>query len=400
MKNEFDIAIIGAGISGLSLALRLLERKPDLHLLIVDKETSVAAHASGRNSGVLHAGFYYSADSLKAKLCVAGNRAMKDYCRAHGIPMNESGKLVVPVDPEDLPRLEELEKRGRANGAGIETISEEEARKIQPGVRCLGKAIFSPETATVDPLRVCQVIKEDIEARGGKFSFDTAFVSPLPDGFLSTRGEFRAGRVLNCAGLYADRIARQYGLAEDYTLLPFKGLYLKYAKNKSDVSTNVYPVPDPRFPFLGVHFTKTVDGTIKIGPTAIPGFWRENYTWSSRFSALEVVEILRHEAELFIRNSFHFRDLAIEEMKKYVRPYFISLSKKLVPTIDASGFNGFTKPGIRAQLLRKSTRELVQDFVIESDGRSVHLLNAVSPAFTCSFAFAEFVISKYLGDLL
>ncbi len=395
MSGKFDIAVIGAGITGLSIALRLLERNPAARVIIVDKEDDVAAHASGRNSGVLHAGFYYSADSLKAKLCVAGNKMMRDYCRSRSLPINEAGKLVVPTREEDLPRLDELERRGKVNGAGVEFVSEDEARKIQPGINCIGKALFSPDTATVDPVVVCRTMRDEIAKMGGVFSFRTTVTKAAEGRIFTTNGDFEAKRIINCAGLYADAIARQYGLASDYTMLPFKGLYLKYAKNKTDIRTNIYPVPDPDFPFLGVHFTTTVDRTIKIGPTAIPAFWRENYTWSSGFRFSECAEVLGWEGVLFLLNSFHFRDLAFEEMKKYSRRYFIGLAKKLAPVIDEKGFGEFTEPGIRAQLLRKSTRELVQDFVIESSETSIHLLNAVSPAFTCAFAFADFVIEKY-----
>ncbi len=178
--------------------------------------------------------------------------------------------------------------------------------------------------------------------------------------------------------------------------MPFKGLYLKYKKNKTDIRTNIYPVPNLKNPFLGVHFTKTVAGDIKIGPTAIPAFWRENYTFTDRFRLREAVEILGWQSRLMLENSFNFRELAFEEMRKYNRKNFISQSKDLVKAIDEDGFGEFTRPGIRAQLLEKSTRKLVQDFVVEGDAESVHVLNAVSPAFTCSFPFAEHVVEKFL----
>ena len=211
----------------------------------------------------------------------------------------------------------------------------------------------------------------------------------------TTKGDVEAGKIINCAGLYADKVAQDFGFGKKYTMIPFKGLYLKYAKNKTDVRMNVYPVPNLRNPFLGVHYTKTVDGTIKIGPTAIPAFWRENYTFHERFSFAEFFEAGFYEAMLFATNAFGFRDLAFEEMAKYNKEHFISLALKMV-LIDPKGFGEFTPPGIRAQLLDKTTSLLVQDFVVEADQYSVHVLNAVSPAFTCAFPFARFVWEEYV----
>ncbi|HUC92001.1 MAG TPA: hypothetical protein VMS09_08230 [Paenibacillus sp.] len=185
-------------------------------------------------------------------------------------------------------------------------------------------------------------------------------------------------------------------LLKDYTIIPFKGIYLKYAKNKEDVATNIYPVPNLANPFLGVHFTKTVDGSIKIGPTAIPAFWRENYSGFKNFNLFEVLQVLYHESRLFIYNAFNFRDLAFQEMKKYRKNNFIGLSAYMVKALDQGGFGDFLKPGIRAQLMNKRTMELLQDFVIEGDRNSLHVLNAVSPAFTCSIAFARFVVDQIM----
>lgn len=199
---------------------------------------------------------------------------------------------------------------------------------------------------------------------------------------------------INAAGLYADKIAKDYQFAKKYTIIPFKGMYLKYEKNTTDIQTNIYPVPNLAQPFLGVHFTKTVDGTIKIGPTAMPAFWRENYRKMAHFNVREVVPILFYNSLLFIRNSFGFRSLVYEEMKKYVKKPFITMSLTLVKNLDKHRFGSFMEPGIRAQLLNKTTLELVQDFVVEGDHRSYHILNAVSPGFTCAFPFSRYVVNQ------
>lgn len=212
----------------------------------------------------------------------------------------------------------------------------------------------------------------------------------------TSAGPFVAAKVVNAAGLYADKIAKDFGYGKRYTIVPFKGLYLKYGKNKSDIKMHVYPVPNLAFPFLGVHFTKTVDGIIKIGPTAIPALWRENYRGLENFKIEEAWEVVKQEGKLFVSNSFNFRGLAVEEIRKYSRGYFIDLARRLVPSIDPKGFTDFTQPGIRAQLVDVEKDELVQDFVIEGDEQSVHILNAVSPGWTCSFPFSRYVIDQFL----
>ncbi len=392
----FDHIIIGAGVIGLAVARTLRHLRPDASILILDKEPDVGAHSSGRNSGVLHAGFYYTADSLKARFTVQGSRSIREFCRVKNIPVNRCGKLVVAMDEAEVQLLNELEHRGQRNGSNVRLIDAAEAREYEPGVATYKKALYSPDTASVDPLDILVALKDDLMNAGVEFVFEARFIHHQGETVITNQGEFKGGKIINCAGLYADQVARDYGFGKAYTMIPFKGLYLKYAKNKTDVTMNVYPVPNLKNPFLGVHFTKTVDGTIKIGPTAIPAFWRENYALTHRFNAGELLEILGEEARLFMGNNFGFRDLALEEMRKYDRAYFINLAQKLVPGIDPGGFGEFTRPGIRAQLLDKHRRTLVQDFVVEGDRTSIHILNAVSPAFTCAFPFADFVCREYV----
>ncbi len=388
----YDYLIVGGGIIGLTIARELGRRFPDRTIAIIEKEGDVAKHSSGRNSGVLHAGFYYSADSLKARFTRDGNQAMTRYCEENGLKINKCGKIVVATNEEELQGLYELKKRADRNGVELQWITESELRRIDSNVRTFKRALYSPTTSTVDPVEVCNKLKEEITANGVEFFFNCPYRSQK-DGLVYAGNEvFECGYFINAAGLYADKIAHEAGFGQAYTIIPFKGIYLKYAKNKTDIQTNVYPVPNLKNPFLGVHFTKTVDGSIKIGPTAIPAFWRENYKGLSRFKLGEFLTILKFELKLFYKNAFNFRTLAFEEMKKYMKRHFIGLSLKMVKKIDSDGFGEFMKPGIRAQLLNKETLELLQDFVIEGDHRSMHVLNAVSPAFTCSIPFAQFVV--------
>lgn len=393
VNGKYQYVIIGCGIMGLAVARAIKKSQPDAAVLIIDKEREEAAHASGRNSGVLHAGFYYSADSLKAKFTVEGNRALKEYCRRKNLPVNECGKLVVAQNEGDIARLHELAERGRRNGANVEIIDERRARRLDPNVRTLQKALYSPDTASVDPRQVCSAIKNDLLQAGVQFSFQTKYIGKTDGGIRTNRGGVLADKIINCAGLYADKVARDFGFGGRYAMIPFKGLYLKYTKNKTDVKMNIYPVPDLKNPFLGVHFTKTVTGEIKIGPTAIPAFWRENYNFRTNFKLNEFVDIMALETRLFCSDAFGFRRLALDEMRKYNRKYVVGLAQKMVRKIDPRGFTEYADPGIRAQLLDQEQLKLVQDFVIEGDARSTHILNAVSPTFTCAFPFADFVVS-------
>ncbi len=397
MLPKYQYIVIGSGIIGLSIARSLKTRDIHSTILILDKEEKEAFHASGRNSGVLHAGFYYSSDSLKAKLTVQGNHALKEYCRTKNCALNECGKLVVAQNEYELKQLYELELRGKRNGSNVTLIDETQAKAIEPNVRTYKKALYSPDTASVNPSEICQSLKEDLLNQGVQFTFGTKYLGREKNIIKTNKGEFEGERIINCAGLYADKVAQDFGFGTRYTMIPFKGLYLKYTKNTTDIKCHIYPVPNLNNPFLGVHFTKTVIGEIKIGPTAIPAFWRENYQGFSNFKLGEATEILAYEFRLFLFNHFGFRNLALEEMKKYNKNYFINLATHMVGQIDTEGFTQYTKPGIRAQLLDKKTLKLVQDFIVEGDQNSIHVLNAVSPAFTCAFPFAEYVVKNYLG---
>ena len=395
---RFDYLIIGAGIIGLALARELRQRFPSADIMVIDKEADVAMHGSGRNSGVLHAGFYYSADSLKARFTRDGNRQMTAYVKERGLAINECHKVVVASGEAEIAGVQELYHRGMRNGVDVQIIDEQELAEIDPNARTTDIALFSPSTSTVDPAQVCQALRQDLEAQGIRFLFGHGYYRRQgQQGVVTSAGlVIEAGVTINAAGLYADTIARDYGFSRDYTIIPFKGIYLKYTGDDKPVRTNIYPVPNLKNPFLGVHYTVTVDGSIKIGPTAIPAFWRENYRGLDNFRFDELREIIGWESRLFMGDNFGFRSLAMTELRKYNRQYFTGLADKMVKQIDLAGFSQWSRPGIRAQLLNKRTRELVQDFVVEGNRQSVHILNAVSPAFTCSFPFAAWVVDQYI----
>lgn len=390
-----DLLIVGAGITGLALAWRYSHAYPDASISVLDKEPEVAMHASGRNSGVLHAGFYYSSDSLKARLCREGNASMHAFCRAHGLRLNPCGKLVVTRSEAELPQLHKLYQQGIANGVDVRLIDEAEVSELEPNARTHGQALYSPRTSSVDPVEICRFLKAELQARGVKFFLGTAYQRRRRREIHTSSGLFAPGKVVNAAGLYADRIAKDFGFGRRYTLLPFKGLYLACEGDEKLLTRHIYPVPDPRQPFLGVHYTKTVDAHVKLGPTALPALWRENYSGVDNFRLRELVEVLWYEGCLMLNDQFGFRQLAFEELRKLSRRYMAHAAAALTqPPAQALRPARFIRPGIRAQLLDKSTLKLVQDFVVEGDGFSTHVLNAVSPAFTCGLSFADHLLEK------
>ncbi len=395
MKSDF--LIVGAGIIGLTIARELLHKFPDSKITFLEKESKIAQHSSGRNSGVLHAGFYYTADSLKAKFTRDGNFAMKEYCNANNLKINYSKKVVVAKDESEEKTIHELYKRGKANNVNVSIINENELYKIDKNIKTSNVALYSPDTATVDPVEVCECLFNELKKKGVEFHFNEEYSTKISEDSIVTKNKniFYYKKIINCAGLYADKIAKQYGFSKKYTIVPFKGIYLKYKGDNKPVTTNVYPVPNLKNPFLGVHFTITVDGDVKIGPTSIPAFWRENYTGFKNFNILEFINVLYIECVLFIKNKFNFRSLASDEIKKYNRSHFLSLASYMVRDFDKSGFKEWIKPGIRAQLLNVNTNELVMDFIIEGDEKSLHILNAVSPAFTCSIPFSKHIVDSY-----
>ena len=372
-----DYAIIGGGIIGLTIARQLSLRGGSV--TVFEKEPELGLHASGRNSGVLHAGFYYAPDSLKAQLTARGNQLLREFCAEHDVPVRSCGKVVVASHPSQLPALDELARRGQANGVRLEVIDEKHLADLEPLAQTHERAIWSPDTAVADPKAVTAALRRDLLARGVQIRTSTPVTSP-PD----------AGHVVNAAGLYADRVAQWYGFCDDYVMMPFKGLYWYGDARAPHLQRHVYPVPDPRNPFLGVHFTVTAAGGVKVGPTAIPVLSREAYTFNPRRDeAREVVTSF----PAFLRGGHHdVPALLRSELPKYSRRWLEHQARALVP--NATGFTIKGAPGSRAQLMQKATGKLEMDFLVRGDERSTRILNAVSPAWTSSFAFAQYVVDR------
>lgn len=390
--NNPDFLVVGGGIVGLSTARELKSRFPDASVCVLEKEGHLGEHASGRNSGVLHAGFYYTADSLKARFTREGNALWQEFCDEHGIPVRRCGKLVVARDHSELEGLDELLRRGTKNGVRLDSVTKAEAAEIEPRVKTFERALWSPDTATVDPKQVVEAVAKVCRELGVDVQTGVAFQGVKNGAVSTSNGVVEPGYLVNCGGLQADQIARQFGFSRRYSILPFKGLYVYSSEPVGAIRTNIYPVPNLNHPFLGVHFTITADGNAKIGPTAIPAFWREHYRGLKGFRVSELAQILGQEVRLLWRAGFDFRGLAMREMKKYWRPVMIGQAQELLEGVQPSQYKHWGKPGIRAQLLDIQERKLVMDFCTEGDSQSYHVLNAVSPAFTCAIPIARYVV--------
>ena len=389
-----DFLVIGGGVVGVNIALQVKNHFPDSSVTVIDKEHVCGEHASSRNSGILHAGFYYTADSLKARLTKEGNRRLTEYCLERDLDINRCGKLVVAKNANELPVLDELLARARRNGVILHRISEAEARDIEPRVRTFKQALYSPTTASVDPQQVMREFVSDAGMAGIRIINGIEYTGHRNGVICTSGGKFTAGYVINAAGLYADIIAKDYGFAQNYCILPFKGLYLYANEKAAPLRANIYPVPDLRNPFLGVHHTVTVEGSAKIGPTALPCFWREHYRGLGNFHFKEFIEIIARETGLLVRNDFGFRKLAWEESQKIYKSRLVRLAADLMNGLRTEYYTEWGRPGIRAQLLNTAARRLEMDFIVEGDERSFHILNAVSPAFTCAMTFAEYTFQK------
>lgn len=398
MELRCEVLIIGAGITGLTLARELLGRGVE-GILVIDKEKDLGAHASGRNSGVLHSGVYYTPDTMKARFCIQGNRLMKGFCIEKGLTLRETGKVIVAKDEPKLEGLYELKRRADLNGVRSSIIDSKELSEIEPYARTYEKALLSPDTAVINPKEILKAISYEIEGSGkARILYGTAFLGLRENRTAVTQnGTICFNKLINASGAYADRVAHQFGVGKEYKILPFKGTYKKIRKERSYlVRGNIYPVPDLRNPFLGVHLTRSVDGSVYAGPTAIPAFGREDYGFFDDLS-METLSILYRDGVLLLTNDA-FRSAAMSEIKKYSKRFFLEEVKGLVPELRPGDLEDTDKVGIRPQLVHWPSKSLVTDFVLIKEGDSLHVLNAISPAFTSSMAFAKYAADVFIGE--
>jgi L-2-hydroxyglutarate oxidase LhgO len=398
--SRYNVIIIGGGVVGLGVALEITRRFPKLRLLLLEKEDRVARHQSGHNSGVIHSGVYYKPGSLKARLCVAGAAAMVEFCREHGVPHNVCGKVIVATHVDEVPRLEELRLRGEANGlTGLRLIGPAELREIEPHASGL-QALVVPSTGVTDYAVVCEKYAELITAGGGAILTSaavTAIRRSTNEIVVETpRGAFTSNGLINCAGLFSDRISRMAGDDPRVMIVPFRGEYYDLTPERASlVRALIYPVPDPRFPFLGVHFTRRITGKVDAGPNAVLAFAREGYHRS---------QVNLHDMADSLAFPGVWR-MARQHWKKGIGEWYHSLSKaafvralqRLLPDVRERDLVPGGS-GVRAQAL-KPDGSLVDDFQFVTSGRVLHVLNVPSPAATASIMVGKAIIDLAAKDL-
>jgi L-2-hydroxyglutarate oxidase len=397
VKKTFDYIIIGAGIVGLTIAYELCLRHKKSSIAILEKEPYIGKHASGRNSGVLHSGIYYQSDTLKAKVCSEGARRMKDFAKNHNIQCQSSGKIIVATSDEDLNVIDQLLKNAKENGISAKRLNEEAVHKIEPYAGVYKEGIYCEDTAVIDSKAVLNKLDQLLKDFGVQIILNASVIEidKNSNSIFTTAGLFNYGYLFNCAGSYADKIAKFYGLCSDYELLPFKGIYYKLKSDRAYlVKSNIYPVPNIKQPFLGVHLTRVVSGEIYVGPTAMPALGRENYGFFKGAHLGESLRIGLQISKMYLSNQQNFRQLVWDEMGKYRKKNFFESVKKLVPKLHIDDLLISDKVGIRPQLTNIKKKQLEMDFVVEKSDNSIHILNAISPAFTSSLAFAKHVVDQ------
>jgi L-2-hydroxyglutarate oxidase len=392
-NSRCDVLIVGGGIVGLAVALEITKRLPRLRLLLLEKEHRVGQHQSSHNSGVIHAGVYYKPGSLKARLCVEGAQAMVEFCREHGLPHQVCGKVIVATREEEFPRLEELRCRGEANGLiGLRLIGADELHEIEPHASGL-RALVVPSTGITDYAAVCGKYADLVRAQGGTILTSTAVTGVrdlTSEVVVETRGPaFSTTYLINCAGLFSDRIARLAGGKPDVLIVPFRGEYFHLIPQRSSlVRALIYPVPDPQFPFLGVHFTRRVDGTVDAGPNAVLAFRREGYQRTD-FRLQDLASSLAFPG-FWRMAAKHWRSGLQEFHRSFSKSEFVRALQRLLPEVREQDLvpGG---AGVRAQALRRDGT-LVDDFQFVASGKMLHVLNVPSPAATASLVIGRAIV--------
>ncbi len=400
--SSVDLIIIGAGIIGLTIAAEAKRQDPRLRTVILEKEPALGEHASGRNSGVVHAGIYYEPGSLRARFCVAGALRLLDFCREHRLPLAHTGKLIVATTASERELLVKLAANAAANGARTELIGSAQVLKIEPEVTAASCALHSPNTMSVEPKAVLQVLSSVLSAEGTSVRFGSQATHVDPEGNVVQTSDgtaFRFRVLVNAAGAHADRVATAFGVGAHFGLLPFRGSYFELRPGTGlDLRGHIYPVPHPATPVLGVHFTKACDGRVYVGPTALPALGREHYKGLAGLELRELGAMARVLAAqaLDAENGASFRGHVARELRHLTRRGIANAARKLVPRLKAEHLVACDKRGIRPQLFDRATRRFVNDFVIEGTPSSVHVLNAISPGLTGSFAFAEHLVADWI----
>lgn len=399
LKN-CKLVIIGGGILGTTIAREAAINKLFSEIFIIEKESVLGAHSSTRNSGVIHAGFYYYPESFKAKFCAEGNKIMREYCLKNSISINKCGKVVVSSSELEEKVLFELYKRGIANGSELQILDKTKLVKYETYAKTYQNFLWSPNTWSASPQDLFKSLIDECKELGIKFITNELIVKVNKNELISLKGNiYKYDHVINSAGGYSLEVAELFGIKKDFKILPFKGLYLKSVKKVESFQRHIYPVPDIQQPFLGIHTTLTSDNYLKLGPTAIPVFSPENYKLFEGLDWKISADIFKLQLNLFLKNKFGFRDLAFREIKYLIKNNILKEANKLTSLdLNKIDFN-WHSPGIRPQLYNCKTQKLENDFILFKKEKSTHILNSISPAWTCSFKTAKYIIEEIKSQL-
>lgn len=393
----YDFIIIGGGIVGLATAMPLQSEAPGSKLLLLEKETDFARHQTGHNSGVIHAGIYYQPGSLKAKLCKEGAEATKQFCRDHHIPFETCGKLLVATNEAEVYRMEALEERAVQNGIQFSRLSKAELRKVEPAIAGLG-ALHVPATGIVDYAQICRAMAIKIREQGGDIRLGTA-VTAISEtatqvSVVTPEERITARKLISCAGLQSDRVLRMAGLRPDFRIVPFRGEYFTLRPSKANIVRHlIYPIPDPDLPFLGIHLTRMIDGSITVGPNAVLGFAREGYEKGS-VNFQDVADFARFSGFWKMAKS-HIRSGIIEMRNSLSRRHYLEECRKYCPELTLADL-GTPGAGIRAQAVMEDG-SLVHDFLFRQSDHCLHVCNAPSPAATSSIPIGKMIVERLLN---
>jgi len=394
---NYDYCVIGGGLVGSSTALQIIEREPSAKVLLLDKERSLCAHQSSHNSGVVHAGIYYAPGSIKSKLCKEGLSETREFCKRYNLPYSECGKLIVATDDIELERLEVLHNRAELNGIDIQRIDKKTLTKLEPHVEGL-EAILSPRTSIVDYALICKTMCKLLKEKGGevilnfevKDIVETDIAVDITNGF----SKFSSSKLIVCAGLQADRLARMGGLDVNFRIVPFRGEYFQLPNDHNNLINHlIYPVPDPSLPFLGVHLTRMIDGGVTVGPNAVLGFERESYD-KKGFSFSDTLDFMMFPG--FWKLIYKYKKNALSELyASSFKNAYLKRVKKYCPSLKIQDLRPY-RPGVRAQVV-DSTGDPIHDFLFMNTERQLHVCNAPSPAATSAIPIGKMLASKAIN---
>ena len=393
---KYDFAIIGSGIIGLTLAFKLKEKFNNSNIIIFEKEKNSISHGSGRNSGVLHSGIYYEPGSLRAKLCTKGVKELKEYIKSENLWIDECGKLLLPTSKVSFSNLDNLYDRAKKNGVKIEKVKNKDIEDLEPNVNCqFDYGLYVPFTSVADPIEVSNSLIKNLKKMNINIQYNTKILKIDEKKLITNNSVISAEHIFNCAGLFADEIAKNSKLEFRYSFLPFKGKYWKIKNKNFKLKHLIYPIPDLRYPFLGLHSSHNRNGDFYIGPSSTPVFGREQYNGFFGKNFKENINLFFNFSKKIVFNENKLRSLAIQELSLLTKRGFFYEIKKMFKNLNPNELElSNQKIGIRSQIFDPTKKNLVNDFVIINQKHTTHVLNAISPAWSASFAFAEHLIDQ------